>query len=262
MKYIEAENPEAAAGRLLGEHESFSFRCHPEISCFNRCCRNLNLFLYPYDVIRLRKGLGIGSSELIDTYTDVVYREGSHFPSVLLRMADNQEKTCPFLSKGGCEVYPDRPQTCRAFPVEHGIYYAGEGQGSRMVHYFRPPGFCQGQYEDATWTKDSWAADQEAVFYNRMTTEWAELMRLFHTDPWGPEGPCGQKGRMAFMATYNMDSFRDFVLASSFLKRYKVHSDIRLKMKSDDVALLRLGMAWVRLFLFGMASKTVKPVRG
>ncbi len=261
MKYIETDSLTDVPGRLLKDGDRFSFRCYPGISCFNRCCRNLNLFLYPYDLIRLRNSLGLSSGALIDGYTDVVYREGSYFPSVLLRMAENEGKTCPFLSEGGCRVYSDRPQTCRAFPVEHGIYYLSATGQSRLVHYFRPPAFCQGQFEETAWTKDSWAADQEAVFYNQMTVEWADLMRLFNKDPWGGEGPSGQKGKMAFMATYNIDAFRDFVLNSSFLKRYKVKSDVRLKIKSDDVALLRLGMAWVGLFLFGVPSKWIKSVR-
>ncbi|HMA84830.1 MAG TPA: YkgJ family cysteine cluster protein [Desulfosalsimonadaceae bacterium] len=261
MKYVETDNPAEIPGRLLEDTDRFCFRCYPGISCFNQCCRNLNLFLYPYDVIRLRKCLGMTSGEFIDAYADVVVREGSHFPSVLLHMAENAEKTCPFLTDAGCRVYPDRPQTCRAFPIEHGIYYDAQTGQSRLVHYFRPPDFCHGQFEETAWTKDTWAADQEAVFYNQMTVEWADFMRLFHTDPWGGEGPNGQKGRMAFMATYNVDTFRDFVLNSSFLKRYKIKSDIRLKIKSDDVALLRLGIAWVKLFLFGIVGKDVKVMR-
>lgn len=260
MKYVETDDPASMPGRLLKETDRFCFRCYPGISCFNRCCRNLNLFLYPYDVIRLRKCLAMSSGEFIDAYTDVVFRETSYFPSVLLRMAENEEKTCPFLSQDGCRVYMDRPQTCRAFPIEHGIYYDAQTGQSRLLHYFRPPDFCQGRFEETTWTKDSWASDQEAVFYNQMTLEWADLMRLFQTDPWGGEGPDGQKGKMAFMATYNIDAFREFVLNSSFFKRYKVKPDIRLKIKSDDVALLRLGMSWVKLFLFGVQGNTVKSI--
>ncbi|MBS3759523.1 MAG: YkgJ family cysteine cluster protein [Desulfobacterales bacterium] len=261
MKYVETDDPTRVPGRLLGKTDRFCFRCYPGISCFNRCCRNLNLFLYPYDVIRLRKSLGITSAAFIDAYTDVIYREDMHFPSVLLRMADNEEKTCPFLTRQGCRVYADRPQTCRAFPIEHGIYYDAQTGRSQLLHYFRPPDFCQGQFEETTWTRDSWAADQGAVFYNQMTVEWADFMRLFHADPWGGEGPNGQKGKMAFMATYNIDGFREFVLNSSFLKRYRVKSDLRLKIKSDDVSLLRLGIAWVKLFLFGIEGEAVKAIR-
>ncbi len=39
---------------------------------FSLCCRNLNLFLYPYDVIRLKKGLEITSDQFLDKYVDIV----------------------------------------------------------------------------------------------------------------------------------------------------------------------------------------------
>ncbi len=239
-------------GRLIGASDTFEFRCHPEVSCFNLCCRNLNFFLNPYDVIRLKQNLKLSSEDFIEKHTDIIVRPGHYFPDVLLRMADNAEKTCPFLTEAGCRVYLDRPHTCRAFPVEHGLYYDARKHQTRLVHFFRPPDFCQGWHEKTSWTLASWEADQQAAFYNQMTVQWAEVARLFQNDPFGGEGPNGQKGKMAFMAVYNTDAFRDFVLNSSFLKRYKVKSQLRVKVKSDDVTVLKLGMAWIRMFLFGL----------
>lgn len=269
MKRIEIEAPGGLAGRMLADGETFAFRCHPEISCFNRCCRNLNLFLYPYDVIRLKKNLGMTADQFIETHTDMVLRPGHHFPDMLLRMSDDDEKTCPFLGGAGCLVYGDRPYTCRMFPVEQGLYFQEEKPDSpangsrgkstaRPVYFFRPPDFCMGQKEVVRWTRQSWEADQEATFYTRMTAQWAELMALFGNDPWVGEGPDGPKGRMAVMAVYNMEGFRNFVFNSSFLKRHAVKPQLRLKLKSDDVALLRLGMAWIRLFLFGLETDLLR----
>ncbi|MGM0452295.1 MAG: YkgJ family cysteine cluster protein [Thermodesulfobacteriota bacterium] len=258
MKFVKTENPSELPGEMLSETDSFHFRCYPGISCFNLCCRNLNLFLYPYDILRLKKSLGVSTDRIIETHTDVILREGSYFPHVLLKMADNAEKTCPFLTDDGCRVYPDRPQTCRAFPVEQGLYFADENQPPQQVHFFRPPDFCRGQDETTAWTIRSWEADQNALFYNQMTLEWAEVLRLFQTDPWGDEGPDGRKGRMAFMAAYNIDAFRDFVFNSSFLKRYTVKSRLRVKLKSDDVAMLRLGFAWIKLFVFGIKTGEIE----
>lgn len=258
LSEIESENQSGNRGRLLSASDTFEFRCHPGVECFNLCCRNLNFFLNPYDVIRLKQCLALSSADFIEKHTDIIVRPGHFFPDVMLRMADNEEKTCPFLSAAGCRVYPDRPHTCRAFPVEHGIYYdAGKSQ-TRMVHFFRPPDFCKGRFETTSWTLASWEADQEAAFYNQMTMRWAEVARLFQNDPFGAEGPDGQKGKMAFMAAYNIDAFREFVLYSSFLKRYKVDSRLRLKIKSDDVAVLKLGMAWIKMFLFGIQVKEIK----
>ena len=106
---------------------------------------------------------------------------------------------------------------------------------------------------------ESWQADQEAAEHNRMTRKWAALKGLFVKDPWQGQGPDGPKGRMAFMATYNIDAFREFVFSSSFLKRYKVKKDFLARIRRDDTALLRLGMDWVALFVWGLPSKKIRP---
>ena len=259
MKYIDAEKIQELPGRRLKAGDTFAFRCHPAVACFNRCCRNLNLFLYPYDVLRLKNRLAMPAGRFLDEHVDVVLRPGSYFPEVLLRMADNTERTCPFLTGDGCAVYPDRPDTCRTFPVEQGsLYDAGTGQSS-PVYFFRPPAFCQGQNEADRWTVDTWIGDQDAREYNRMTQAWAEIKRLFQNDPWQGEGPEGPRAKMAFMATYNIDAFKAFVFESSFLKRYKVKKDLQMKMRGSEKALLKFGFEWVKLFVWGLPSKKIRP---
>ena len=257
MKCIDAERIETLGSRQLGPSDTFLFRCHAALTCFNRCCRNLNLFLYPYDVVRLKNALALSSDSFLERHVDVVLREGNHFPEVLLRMADNAEKTCPFLSEAGCRVYPDRPDTCRSFPVEHGVRFDASGKAAERLSFFRPPDFCLGQFENSPRTLASWSDDQESAVYQDMTVRWAELKQLFSVNPWGGEGPSGPRAKMAFMATYNLDRFREFVFGSSFLKRYHVKPVTIKKVRSDDAALMKLGFAWVRLFLWGKASSRI-----
>jgi len=259
MKQLDAENLERLPGIRIQEGACFRFRCHPQIGCFNRCCRNLNLFLYPYDVIRLKSRLGVTSDEFLDRQVDVVLRPGNHFPDVLLRMAENAERTCPFLDAAGCRVYPDRPDTCRTFPLEQGLLHDAENEEDEPVFFFRPPDFCQGPNEDRVWTVPEWVADQEAETYHRMTIRWAKLRRLFQNDPRGAEGPTGQAAKMTFMAAYNIDRFREFVFGSSFLKRFKVKPELLSKIKKDDVELMLLGFDWIQLFLWGTRSQKIKP---
>lgn len=147
MKYIEIEDIDKLPGKRLEEGDRFNFRCYPGIACFNRCCRNLNLFLYPYDVVRLKKRLQISTDNFIDKYVDIVLRSSSFFPEVLLRMTENKERTCPFLGESGCSVYPDRPDTCRTFPIEQGVFYDANHQKTELIYFFRPPEFCLGQHE-------------------------------------------------------------------------------------------------------------------
>ncbi|MDZ7582549.1 MAG: YkgJ family cysteine cluster protein [Deltaproteobacteria bacterium] len=259
MKTIDEKDIKNLPGVRLKSGDGFSFRCHPDIACFNRCCRNLNLFLYPYDVIRLKSALGIDSDLFLDRYVDVVLRDFNFFPDVLLRMADDAEHACPFLTENGCSVYPDRPDTCRTFPVEQGLRYDTRSGKNEPVYFFRPPDFCLGQHEKTLWTIDTWSRDQEALTYNNMTTRWAEIKQLFQGDPWGGEGPTGPKAKMAFMAAYNIDRFREFVFASSFLKRYKLKAPLIKKIRRDDAALLKLGFDWIRLFVWGMTPRQIRP---
>jgi Fe-S-cluster containining protein len=258
MKKIDTKDLDKLPGIQIKKGDTFNFRCHPGVSCFNRCCRNLNLFLYPYDVVRLKHSLGISSDEFLDNYVDVVLRPSNFFPEVLLRMSSTPDKTCPFLTVSGCSVYPDRPDTCRTFPIEQGTLYDVQNNKDMPVYFFRPPDFCRGQDEDEQWTISEWIRDQDAAVYHKMTMRWAKVKRLFQEDPWGFEGPEGSKAKMAFMAAYNVDRFRDFIFQSSFLKRYKVKSTLLKKLKTDDVPLLKFGFEWVELFIWGIKSKNIR----
>jgi len=258
MKYIELDDSQSLPGKTIGDNTLFSFDCNPGVSCFNLCCHNLNLFLYPYDVIRLTHHLKLFSDQFLEKHVDVVLRDGCFFPEVLLTMSDLPEKPCPFLSPSGCSVYQNRPEACRMFPIEQGLVYEAKTRQTRKIHYFRPPGFCQGSKGLKQWTPSRWIKDQCAEDYNKMTKRWSELMRMFRSDPWAGEGPDGKQGKMAFMAAYNMDMFREFVFKSSFLKRYKIASASLDKAEGDDVELLKIGMAWIELFIWGKASPLMR----
>ena len=101
----------------LGLDDQFTFGCHPGVSCFNCCCSDVNIFLSPYDVLRLRKRLGITSGEFLDRYALVPVQKDMKTPVVLLRMRDDAGKACPFLTAEGCGVYSDRPWPCRMYPL-------------------------------------------------------------------------------------------------------------------------------------------------
>ena len=64
---------------------------------------------------------------------------------------------------------------------------------------------------------------------------------------------------MAFMASYNMDAFRSFVFESSMLKRYKVKMDLLKKIQRDDVELMLFGFDWIKLFVWGVQTKRIRP---
>jgi uncharacterized protein len=258
MKRLDIEKLDQLPGTPLAENEPFRFCCHSGISCFNQCCRNLNLMLYPYDVVRLKKRLGISSDLFLDRYVDLVLRPGNHFPEVLLKMSENNEKTCPFLTEAGCVVYPDRPDACRTFPIERGVIFQETGTPVRFVYLFRPPAFCMGKNEQTVFTPESWLKDQEAEAYQQMTATWATIKCLFENDPWEGQGPECAKAKMAFMAAYNMDRFREFVFNSTFLKRYKVKADALKKIRTSDADLMRLGFEWIKFYIRGIQGQNIR----
>ncbi|MFZ5564880.1 MAG: YkgJ family cysteine cluster protein [Thermodesulfobacteriota bacterium] len=258
MKPVAPDKIDALPGERLAETDTFRFACHDKLACFNQCCRNLNLFLYPYDVLRLRKALNMTAGEFIDRHVDVVMRPENFFPDVLLSMADNPEKTCPFLTVAGCGVYQDRSYSCRLFPMEQGMIMADNAAEPQILYFFRPPAFCLGRHEDRVLTPARWIDDQEAETYVRMTRRWAEVKALFSANPWGAAGPYGPAAKMAFMAAYNMDAFRDFVFNSGFLKRYKVKPVVLQKLRASDAELMLFGFDWIKLFVWGIKSDRIR----
>jgi len=259
MKYLKREDIEQVPGKRLRGAEKFSFQCRPELSCFNQCCRNLNLFLYPFDVLQLKHALDISAEVFLEKYVDVVMRKGNFFPEVLLKMSDEKDGVCIFSDTSGCRIYEGRPYTCRTFPMEYGLQYNGNSRKPEIIGFFRPPKFCLGQHETQSWTLQTWSNDQEAAKHQQMIRKWSEVRQLFQKDPWGREGSHGSRAKMAFMASYNMDAFRGFVFESSLLKRYKVKTDLLKKIKTDDVELMLFGFEWIKLFVWGVQTHKIRP---
>ena len=121
----------------LKKDSEFKFSCHPGISCFNNCCGDVNVFLTPYDVIRLKNRLKISSQEFLDKYTFLPIDENQNHPVLMLRLNQDEDKTCQFVGPKGCTVYEDRPWSCRMFPL--GVASPkddGQGDDRRFLFYY------------------------------------------------------------------------------------------------------------------------------
>ena len=57
--------------RMTPEHV-FTFKCHTVIACFTQCCRDITIVLTPFDILRLKKGLGVSSDEFLEKYTIIL----------------------------------------------------------------------------------------------------------------------------------------------------------------------------------------------
>lgn len=230
---------------------SFSFRCHPGVSCFTDCCRKLELFLYPYDIICLKKALAIDSEEFLNTYAGVVAGANLLFPSVILRMRDNEACTCPFLGEGGtgCTVYADRPSACRTYPLERAIDRSSRSGRPDEYYFMTHHPYCHGHDEPQTQTVNDWLRDQRLLDYNRMDDLWAEMDTLFASNPWRGEGAAGPLQQMAFLACYNIDGFRRLVRQEGLLSQFKLSRSEVAACETDDEALLKFAFKWLQRIL-------------
>ena len=241
----------------LGPDDTFQFGCHPGVSCFNRCCGDVNIFLSPYDVLRLKKRLGMKSSDFLDQYALLPVQKDMKTPVVVLRMNDDEAKTCPFLTDQGCGVYSDRPWPCRMYPL--GLASQKDTpdgwQGDRFYFLLKEP-VCKGFEEPQQWTVRQWLEDQGIDEYDTWGEGFKELtLHKFFQDG-GTLSP--EKMHMFFTACYDLDKFRQFVFNSTLLHRFEVDEDFVEEMQYSDEALLRFAFLWLRFSLFGEKTMRVR----
>jgi Fe-S-cluster containining protein len=232
----------------------FHFRCGPDVQCYMSCCRKLDLMLYPYDVIKLKSRLSLSSEEFMRRYTRLGSSSHPFFPSIMLRMAENEQQTCPFLDKGGCTVYTDRPTACRTYPLERAVDRRPKRGRSEEYYFMTHHPYCLGHRETTEWTVKSWIKDQKIQHYNMVNDLWAEIDTLFAGNPWQGEGAGGPRQQLAFMVCYNIDGFRKFVEENRLLDQFKLESSQRRILDVDDEALLKFGFEWLKHILAGAGS--------
>ena len=227
----------------------FHFRCHPGVTCFTTCCADVTIFLTPYDVLRLKNRLGLSSEEFMDQHTHLLVKENQLIPLVVLKMSDNEKKTCPFVTPDGCTVYEDRPWACRMFPLD----VDDEEKFSVITNSDR----CRGLLEEDEMRVIEWLEDQGVMDYQRVNNYYSEIT----TNPMLKDLDVTNEkiGQMIYLATYDLDRFREFVLNSRFMDMFEFDEDFREQIRVDDTDLLKLGLDWIKFGLFGQKTLKVKP---
>lgn len=228
--------------------EAFRFSCSKRVSCFNECCRDLNQHLTPYDILRLKNNLGLHSSMFLKQYTRRHLGPESGLPVVTLRPESSSELRCPFVSPSGCRVYPDRPSSCRAYPLIRAASRSREtGKIAERYMLLREP-HCRGFEQDHTQTVAEWIETQGLQPYNRLNDLLLEIISLKRRLKPGPLDMAS--GRLFYLACYNLDTFRTQIVEDGLLADFCPDPGMMAAAENDDVALLTLGMEWVKQVLF------------
>ena len=234
--------------RKLGDSEHFQFLCHPGIKCYNECCRMLELALTPYDVLRLRKKLGLTSSDFLEQYAVVELDEGHLFPQVYLGMVDDGRGSCPFVTPKGCTVYQNRPGACRTYPLGRGAFQTADGKQHEMFVLLQEP-HCKGFTEKKQQIVQLWLESQELEAYKRCNDT---VMTILHHEKIKNGLKLNQEQVEKFLlALYNLDDFRAQILNNKIKLHFSLTPEISETIRSDDKEMLNISIQWLRHELFG-----------
>ncbi len=239
----------------------FNFACHPGVPCFTECCRDLKLLLTPYDILKLKKRLGLQARAFLDLHTETAYDEQRHLPMVYLRMQQDNRRTCPFVSPAGCTVYEDRPSACRIYPIARASRVHRTHRAVIENFFILRERHCRGFEKGRTWSIREWLQDQGLDATTDMNNRWMDIVT--HPRLRESSSISSQQRQMFFLASYNMDQFRDFVFKSRFLSIFDITDEDIEAMRLEDEPLLALAFNWLKFSLVNepglVLRESVKP---
>ncbi len=236
----------------LARADRFQFACGPEMDCFNACCRNLNQFLTPYDIYRLKSRLNLPAGEFLSRYTVEHLGPQTGLPVISLKAVPDEDLQCPFVADTGCQVYEDRPSSCRTYPLARAITRSREN-GEVTEHFaLMCEDHCHGPKQPHTQTVREWIEGQQLEEYNRFNDKLMEIISLknqFHPAPLDI-----REQRMFHLALYDLDGFRKHLQEGDYNEGHPLGEEMRSALGGTDVDLLVFAHNWVRWALFGKGS--------
>ena len=201
--------------------------------------------LTPYDVLRMKKALGIDSSEFLEQYTSIAYSAEKQVPVVFLKMNEDDKK-CPFVGEKGCGVYAQPPV---GMPhVSAGNGRAGNFAGGRRAILLCGEGrACHGHGKGAECTVRECIDGQGVEPYDVMQAPFRRLLALAAEQQGSADG---RPMRHVLHGLYDLDRFRRFVFETRFLNLFDVDEARVRCARTDDEELLELAIEWLAFSLF------------
>jgi len=236
----------------------FQFHCHKDISCFNECCKNIDITLMPYDIQRLKRRQGISSSEWVAKYTMPFPMDAHDMPG--LKLATRPGSTaCVFLRPEGCSVYEDRPTACR--------YYALGSMGVRKqgaaevedVYFVVRESHCKGHEEPRTQTVREYLVEQGLVEYDEKNREWRDIVLKKRSSGPTVGKPTPRSMQLFDMCSYDIDNFRTFLQSPGFSEVFDLDGKEKSELTEDEDRLFQFSCRFLKQILYGEMSIPVNP---
>jgi hypothetical protein len=234
----------------LEQNDKFKFNCHQGITCFNECCKNIDIVLTPYDVVRLKNNLGITTTEFIANFANFYEVDGHGLPGLNLKTKEDM-KACEFLTDDGCAVYEDRPTACRYYALGNMAMRKKDSGEAETGYFVIKEDHCKGHFEDKEQTVDEYRHSQGLEEYDKMNFSFQELVLKKKSSGPTVGAPSARSMQLYFMAAYDMDRFREFIKSPGFTDVFDLPADEFEKIVSDENELLNFSQRFLKQVLFG-----------
>ena len=107
---------------------------------------------------------------------------------------------------------------------------------------------CMGHNEPQKQTVGQWIDDQEIESYNSINDKMMQIIGLKNQIL---PGPLDLKSRrLVYVALYDLDNFREQSFQNGLIENIDVDQQKLAAAETDDMALLEVGMEWVKKVVF------------
>ena len=237
---------------------AFQFRCHKDIACFNVCCRNIDLQLTSYDILRLKNHLGLTSSEFVGRYT-VPFEMDSHGMPGLKMATKPGTSECIHLTEEGCRVYEDRPAACRYYALGNMAVRKKDSSEVEDAYFVVREEYCLGHEEPHEQTVAEYRVEQGLDKYDEMNSHWRRLILKKRSAGPAVGSPSERSLQLFDMCSYDLDSFREFIQSPKFKEVVELPPEQEQELIDDEESLHEFAMHFLEQVLFGVNSVKVRP---
>ena len=172
-----------------------------------------------------------------------------------VKLKTDETGTCLQLNgDAGCGVYEDRPSVCRYYPVALLSMRATGSATAEQAYSLVREAHCKGHEEDRLISIADYREEQGCTGYDELNREWYELILKKKSAGPAVGRPPQTSLNLFFMASYDIDNLRRFVLSDQFRNTYVLSHELLAEVEADDLALLRFGYRLLRQVLFAEHS--------
>ena len=234
----------------LGLEDRFRFRCHRHIPCFNACCRNIDILLTPYDLLRLKRRLGLTSRALIDAHTRDFTLDAHGMPGLKLATKPGTQE-CVFLTPEGCGIYEDRPAACRYYALGLLSLRKTGSPDDEDSYFVVKEDHCLGHFEPHEQNVADYRTEQGLPPYDDANREWRRIILKKRSA--GPTigTPSSRSFELFFLASYDLEGFLAFVTSPGFQELFELEPDFLQQLCDQEEIRLQFALRFLRQVLFG-----------